>query len=47
MRAFLDAVTTRRPASPGVVDGYRVDETLAAIYAAGEREAPVDIQWRC
>lgn len=46
MRAFLDAVTSRRAASPDVVDGYRVDETLAALYLSGDQRAPVDIQWR-
>jgi myo-inositol 2-dehydrogenase/D-chiro-inositol 1-dehydrogenase len=47
MRAFLEAVATRRPASPDVVDGCRVDEILAAIYASGARGAPVDLCWRC
>lgn len=46
MHAFLDAVTSRRPAAPGVVDGYRVDEVLAALYASGQRRAPVEIQFR-
>lgn len=42
-RAFLAAVATRRPASPGVIDGYRVDAVLAALYASGRRKAPVDV----
>jgi predicted dehydrogenase len=46
MHDFLEAVTTRRPPSPNVVDGYRVDEVLAALYASGEQRSPVDIQWR-
>jgi predicted dehydrogenase len=46
MRAFLQSVATRQPPSPDVVDGYRVDETLAALYASGQRRAPIDIQWR-
>jgi predicted dehydrogenase len=46
MRAFLHAVATRQPPSPGVVDGYRVDEILAALYASGQHRAPVDIKWR-
>lgn len=46
MRDFLDAVTARRPASPNAIDGYRVDEVLAALYTSGERRAPVDVQWR-
>ena len=45
-RAFLDAVETRRPPAPDVIDGYRVDEVLAALYASGQRRAPVDIAWR-
>ena len=47
MRAFLHAVKTRQPTSPDVIDGYRVDETLAALYHSGHHRAPVDIAWRC
>lgn len=46
MRVFLHAVATRQPPFPNVVDGYRVDETLAALYASGRRKTPVDIAWR-
>ena len=47
MRAFLHAVKTRQPTFPDVIDGYRVDETLAALYHSGHHRAPVDIAWRC
>ena len=47
MRAFLDAVESRRAPSPDVGDGYRVDEILAALYASGQLRAPIDMQWRC
>ena len=43
LRAFLDAVATRRPASPGATDGYRVDAVLAALYESGRRQEPVDV----
>ena len=46
MRAFLHAVATHQASSPDVVDGYRVDETLAALYASSRQRAPVDIGWR-
>jgi predicted dehydrogenase len=46
MRAFLHAVQTRHSPSPDVVDGYRVDETLAALYRSGQSRAPGEIQWR-
>lgn len=46
MRAFLRAVSARHAPKPDVVDGYRVDETLAALYASGQRKTPVDIAWR-
>jgi predicted dehydrogenase len=43
LRSFLNAVSTRCAASPGVIDGYRVDAVLAALYESGRRHAPVDI----
>jgi predicted dehydrogenase len=46
MRAFLHSVQTRHSPSPDVVDGYRVDETLAALYRSGQSRAPGEIQWR-
>ncbi|MGH2616939.1 MAG: Gfo/Idh/MocA family protein [Thermomicrobiales bacterium] len=46
MHAFLHAVETRQPPSPDVVDGYRVDETLAALYRSGQERAPIDIHLR-
>jgi predicted dehydrogenase len=46
MRAFLHAVKTRQPPSPDVGDGYRADETLAALYASGQQREPIDIHWR-
>lgn len=46
MAAFSERLRDRRPGEPGVVDGYKVDEIIAAIYASGERRAPVDVRWR-
>lgn len=47
MRAFLQAVETRIPPTPDVMDGYRVDATLAAIYASARQRSPVDVQLAC
>lgn len=43
MHAFLHAVETRSPATPDVIDGYRVDAILAAIYASARQRTPVDV----
>lgn len=43
MRAFCTAVATRQEPSPNVIDGYRVDRTLAAIYASDRQRTPMDI----
>lgn len=47
MRAFLHAVRTRGPAVPGVIDGYRVDATLAAIYESARQRSPVEVRLAC
>lgn len=45
--AFIERLQTREPGYPGVEDGYRVDEIIAAIYESGQRRAPVELRWRC
>ncbi len=45
MAAFLHAVETRQPPVPDVIDGYRVDETLAAIYASAASRSPVEVRF--
>ncbi len=45
-RAFVDSLQTRRQLHPDVVDGYKVDETLAAIVESAAERAPVTLHWR-
>lgn len=46
MHAFLENVRLRRQGHADVVDGYKVDEIIGAIYESGRRKAPVPIEWK-
>jgi hypothetical protein len=45
-QAFVAVVASRTQLRPDVVDGYKVDEILAAIRESGQRGEPAAISWR-